>query len=279
MKFFDIQSPVYKKKLQPITLGALAWSSAIFFSLSAPAASATPPIPATEMVPIPAGEFMMGSSEKDILWAAQQFLSESLDFYRDETPAHSVALDDYEIDKTEVTVGQYRMYMEKTGKPAPKFMDNERFNGNFQPVVGVTWQEAQDYCTWNGKRLPSEAEWERAARGTDGRYYPWGSEPEADRSNARGKKDGYRYSSPVGVFANGISPAGTLDMAGNVWEWTADWYQGYPNTTFKSDLFGKNYKIIKGGSWFSNLDLARSAVRGRMTPDRRQNYIGFRCVR
>ena len=121
--------------------------------------------------------------------------------------------------------------------------------------------------------------WEKAARGTDARYYPWGSEPEPGRSNTRGKKDGYRYSSPVGVFSNGVSPSGVMDMAGNVWEWTADWYRGYPGTTFKSELFGEQFKIVKGGSWFSNLDLARSAVRGKMMPDRRQNYLGFRCVR
>ncbi len=259
-------------------LALLFWGG-ILFPFPTPVASATPPIPATEMVFIPAGDFTMGSTEEDIMWAAKQFFSESLEYYRDETPAHPVTLEKYEIDKTEVTVGQYKLYMEKTGKSAPKFMDNERFNGNFQPVVGITWQEANDYCVWNGKRLPTEAEWERAARGTDGRYYPWGSDPDPSRSNARGKKDGYHYSSPVGTFANGVSPSGTLDMAGNVWEWTADWYDGYPGTTHQSDMFGKNYKVIKGGSWFSNLDLARSAVRGKMSPDRRQNYIGFRCVR
>jgi formylglycine-generating enzyme required for sulfatase activity len=151
---------------------------------------ATPPVQPTEMITIAPGEFIMGSSEKDIEWAAQTFFSESLDYYRDETPAHTVHLKAYKIDKTEVTVAQYRLYREQTGTPAPKFMDNERFNQDQQPVVGVTWQEAADYCATMRKRLPTEAEWEKAARGTDGRYYPWGNEPDETKANVRGKQDG-----------------------------------------------------------------------------------------
>ena len=101
----------------------------------------------TEMISIAPGEFTMGSSEKDIEWGAKTFFSESLDYYRNETPQHTVHLQAYKIDITEVTMGQYRLYMIQTGKPAPKYMDNERFNQDHQPVVGVTWQEAADYCT------------------------------------------------------------------------------------------------------------------------------------
>lgn len=240
---------------------------------------AAPPVPPTEMITIPPGAFIMGSSEKDIEWAAKKFFSESLDYYRDETPAHTVELPAYKIDITEVTMGQYRSYMEQTGKSSLKYMNNERFNHNDQPVVGITWQEATDYCATIGKRLPSEAEWEKAARGTDGRAYPWGSEPDATKANVRGKKDGYRYSAPVGLDPYGASPYGIHDMAGNVWEWTADWYQPHPGNTHPSDFYGKQFRVIKGGSWFSNMDLARITVRGKSLPDRRSNYIGFRCAK
>jgi iron(II)-dependent oxidoreductase len=240
---------------------------------------ATPPVPPTEMITIAPGEFTMGSSEKDIEWAAQTFFSESLDYYRDETPAHTVTLQAYKIDVTEVTMGQYRLYMEQTGVPAPKFMDSDRFNQDDQPVVGVTWQEAADYCATMNKRLPTEAEWEKAARGNDRRYYPWGNEPDDKKANVRGKQDGYRYSSPVGQKQFGPSPYGIRDMAGNAWEWTADWYQPYPGNIHPNDFYGEQYRVIKGGSWFSNMDLARIAVRGKSLPDSRHNYLGFRCAK
>ncbi len=247
--------------------------------LIAPPLTAGPSVPPTEMITIAPGEFTMGSSEKDIQWAAKTFFSESLDYYRDETPAHTVHLPAYKIDITEVTVGQYRLYMTQTGKPAPKYMDNERFNQDHQPVVGVNWQEAADYCATVGKRLPSEAEWEKAARGADSRYYPWGNEPDEKKANIRGKKDGYRYSAPVGLKHFGESPYGIRDMAGNVWEWTADWYRPHPGNTYPNDFYGQQFRVIKGGSWFSNMDLARITVRGKSLPDRRNNYLGFRCAK
>ncbi|NIP99396.1 MAG: SUMF1/EgtB/PvdO family nonheme iron enzyme [Nitrospinaceae bacterium] len=233
----------------------------------------------SEMITIPAGEFVMGSTEKDILWAAKTFFSESLEYYQDETPSHTVRLETFKIDKTEVTMGQYRAYMKQNGKPAPKFMDNERFNGNDQPVVGVTWQEAVDYCSAQGKRLPTEAEWEKAARGSEPRYYPWGNEPDKGRANAAGKKmDGYVYTAPVGMQKFSASPYGVRDMAGNVWEWTSDWYQPYPGNGYPNPNYGVQFKVIRGGSWFSNIDLARVTVRGKSFPDKRYHYLGFRCA-
>jgi formylglycine-generating enzyme required for sulfatase activity len=240
---------------------------------------ATPPTPSTEMITITPGEFTMGSSDKDILWAAKTFFSESLDYYRDETPSHTVNLQAYKIDVTEVTVGQYQSYMLQTGVPAPKFMDNDRFNDGNQPVVGVTCKDAAEFCETLSKRLPTEAEWEKAARGTDNRFYPWGNEPDETKANIRGKKDGYRYSAPVGLDLYGASPYGIRDMAGNAWEWTADWYQPHPGNTHPNDFYGEQFRVIKGGSWFSNMDLARIAVRGKSLPDRRYNYLGFRCVK
>ncbi len=241
--------------------------------------SASSTIQPSEMITIPAGEFTMGSSNQDIEWAAQQFFSESLDYYKDETPAHKRSLPKFEIDKTEVTLAQYSHYLEKTGKQKPKFFDDERFNQSSKPVVGVTWQEANDYCIFFGKQLPTEAQWEKAARGPKVNYYPWGNEPLNTHANVRGKKDGFRYTAPVGSYKDGASVYGVLDLAGNAWEWTADWYQPHPGNTIHNDLYGKTYKVIKGGSWFSNLDLARVSVRGKNLPNRRQNYIGFRCVK
>jgi len=232
-----------------------------------------------EMVRIPAGMFMMGSSEKDIEWIVQEFFAESKEWYRSEAPEQFLYLEDYFIDKYEVTVFQYQRFLEKIHRPAPQTLDNPKFNQPDHPVVGVTWQEASDYCRWLGKRLPTETEWEKAARGKDGRRYPWGNTPIATNANARGKNDRYRHTAPIGQFPDGKSPFGIMDMAGNVWEWTQDWYQPYPGNDQKSDLFGEKYKVIKGGSWYSNMELARSALRGKSFPDRRANYIGFRCAR
>lgn len=204
------------------------------------------------MVLIPEGEFVMGSGKAE------------------DEPPHAVHLSAFYIDRHEVTQMQFEAVMD----------DNpSNFESPNHPVEQVTWYEARDYCLQVGKRLPTEAEWEKAARGVDGRFYPWGNDPDPTRANARGMKDGHRYPAPVGTFPKGASPYGALDMAGNVWEWTADWYRPYPGNLVKNDLYGNTFRVMRGGSWFSNMDLARSTVRGKLTPDQRQNYIGFRCAR
>ncbi len=233
----------------------------------------------SEMALIPAGHFYQGSSEEMIDWAAGNFHAESREWYRDETPVYKVYLDDYYIDKYEVTVARYRTYIEKTGKPAPKYFNDANFNQDNQPVVGISWQEASDYCAWAGRRLPTESEWEKASRGPDAKIYPWGHRPDNKKANVRGLNDNYRYSAPVGMFPQGKSLYGLMDMSGNVWEWTDTWYQPYPGNEQKSDLYGKKLKVTKGGSWAANMDLARSALRGKMLPDQRQNYLGFRCAK
>ena len=233
---------------------------------------------AEDMVLIPKGPFIMGSSDEDILWAAKQFHSESLDWYRDETPLHEVTLPAFQIDKFPVTVSDYEIYRDATRKPAPREHDNGRFNHPRQPIVGLSWKEARDYCHWAKKRLPTEKEWEKAARGKDGRYYPWGNEPDALNANIRGKGDVYRYTNKVGEIPENASPFGVMDLAGNVWEWTEDWYKPHPENQYDNELYGERFKVIKGGSWNSNLDLARSSVRGKALPDQQKNYIGFRCA-
>ena len=258
-----------KKALKKPVVGALLIVFLLGFSES---------LKASEMLLVPEGPFTMGSSEKDIQWAVKQFHSESMDWYRDETPAHEVTLPAFEIDKYEVTVSDYLFYMQDTGKPAPREFENSRLNHPQQPVVSIPWQSAKDYCQWAKKRLPTEAEWEKAARGTDARYYPWGNEPDALNTNIRGKGDNYRNTSPGGKFPEGASPYGVMDMSGNVWEWTEDWYQPYAGNKYPNKFYGERFKVIKGGSWDSNLDLARPAVRGKALPDSKKNYIGFRCV-
>lgn len=231
-----------------------------------------------DRVLIPAGSFTMGSTEADIQWVAAKFFSESLEWYRDETPAHKVHLDAYYIDKYEVTNEEYMKFREAVKGREPKFSDDPHFNKPNHPVVGVSWQEASDYCRWAKGRLPTEAEWEKAARGTDARYYPWGNEADPTLGNVRGLEDENRHTAPVGDYEAGKSPFGVHDLAGNVWEWTLDWYQPYEGNHQKNDMYGELLKVIKGGSWQSNMDLARSAIRGKAIPRQPQNYIGFRCV-
>jgi iron(II)-dependent oxidoreductase len=234
---------------------------------------------ATEMTLIPGGPFMMGSSKEDIDWIIKNFYSESREWYEDETPAQAAFVKDFYLDNREVTISQYWDFLEEDKRPAPKLFGDIRFNSPNQPAVGVTWQDASDYCRWAGKRLPSEAEWEKAARGKDARKYPWGNDPTEAKANTRGFSDQYKYTAPVGSFPDGKSPYGILDMSGNVWEWTQDWYLPYPGNEIANENYGENFKVIRGGSWYSNLDLARAATRGKALPEAGFNYLGFRCAR
>jgi formylglycine-generating enzyme required for sulfatase activity len=220
-----------------------------------------------EMVLVPAGEFTMGSNE-----------------YDDEKPPRRVYLDAFHIDKYEVTNAQYRRFVQATNRAAPSWYWNDpKFNGSTQPVVGVSWHDAAAYCGWAGKRLPTEAEWEKAARGTDGRKYPWGEAWDASRANSDDSKLG--RTAPVGSYATGASPYGAQGMAGNVWEWVADWYaadyyQRSPERNPKGPESGQ-YRVVRGGSWVSApLNLRASGRLNLSTsPDARGYYVGFRCAR
>jgi formylglycine-generating enzyme required for sulfatase activity len=207
-----------------------------------------------EMVPIPGGEFMMGSNEGD----------------PDEAPAHQVAVAPFLMDITEVTNDEFAAFMQATGYQAPAVQLGE---GN-HPVSRVTWDDADAYCTWAGKRLPTEAEWEFAARGTEGRVYPWGNE--WDPSKANGREAGIRSTTAVGSFG-GASPFGVLDMAGNVREWTADWYDKYPGSSFYSQFFQK-FRVHRGGGWFDDPEDLRAANRNGGPPESANDDLGFRCV-
>jgi formylglycine-generating enzyme required for sulfatase activity len=229
---------------------------------------------------VPAGEFLMGSTETDSL------------ANEDEKPQHRVYLDAFWIDKTEITNVQYQLCVAAGTCPPPR-SQGKRFDADHQPVVGVDWLQAVAYCQWSGGRLPTEAEWEKAARGTDGRIYPWGNEFDGSRLNFcdvncmadwkdRRVDDGYRFTAPVGSFPAGASPYGVLDMSGNVWEWTADWYavdyysrSAYENPT--GPVSGQQ-RVVRGGSWYYYGKNLRVVNRHRDSPTYRYDNIGFRCV-
>ncbi|MEW6544593.1 MAG: SUMF1/EgtB/PvdO family nonheme iron enzyme [Nitrospirota bacterium] len=220
------------------------------------------------MVLIPAGEFTMGSAE--LAGAA---------------PVHRVYLDSFHLDRHEVTVGRYITFLESTGRQPPRHFDEINLaRDKHRPIVGVSWLSADAYCRWVGKRLPTEAEWEKAARGTDGRLYPWGNEPPTDQYGLFGKARwiGYETLAPVGSFASGRSPYGVYDLAGNVWEWVADWYdKDYYARSPRKNPTGPEKgeeKVYRGGGWNYEGFLAQAALRNRDDPDTQLNTLGFRCA-
>ena len=210
-----------------------------------------------DMVLVPAGEFLMGSEAGD----------------EDERPAHTVFLDAFWIDRYEVTNAAWNRYARVTEKMPKSAPDG-------YPVVRVNWFDAQDYCEWAGKRLPTEAEWEKAARGTDGRTYPWGEGIARNRANYQG---GATRRQVVGTYPEGVSPFGLHDMAGNVREWVADWYgSGYYATSPERNPEGPvsgTRRILRGGAWCEPPAGLRSTDRFRFDPIYRNFCNGFRCAK
>lgn len=230
------------------------------------------------MMLVPAGEFTMGSNEGS----------------DDEKPVHKSYLNAYHIDKYEVTVGQYGEFLDDTSfDPPPTWTTMVQPPNENRPVVNVDWKDANNYCRWAGKRLPTEAEWEKAARGADGRMYPWGNDPPNQlRANyGKGKWDNHNTLVPVGQLKDGQSPYGIYDLAGNVWEWVNDWYDPtYYATSPSRNPTGPEtgkYKVLRGGSW----DLAPESLRSSHrdfnipsttdydSPAYRNFNSGFRCAK
>lgn len=229
------------------------------------AAAEGPPAP-EGMVYVPAGEFEMGSNQSN----------------PDQAPALKTPLAAFFIDVTPVTNRDYARFVEATDHEPPEnwtTLSCPPGTGDL-PVTGVSWQDAADFAAWAQRRLPTEAEWEKAARGTDGRPFPWGRKWEPTFANWGGNPRFFNKAKlmPVGSFPEDRSPWGCLDMAGNVMEWTASWYKPYGPTGFKSDDFGERFKVVRGGSWLSN-DLAylTCSRRGHASPDSR-GATGFRCA-
>jgi formylglycine-generating enzyme required for sulfatase activity len=223
------------------------------------------------MVDVPAGAFWMGCNE-------------ALDTcFNDEHPYHQVTLSAYRIDRTEVTMDAYGGCFEDGECPPPDTGDacNWGVSGREEhPVNCVTWNDATAYCAWAGKRLPTEAEAEKAARGTDGQLYPWGNdEPTCSKANLNYCQSG---TVPVGSYPNWVSPYGALDMAGNVWEWVSDWYgASYYTSSPTMDPQGPGEgsdRVQRGGSWISSPRNLRASNRHRVGQGDQDDVSGFRCV-
>jgi formylglycine-generating enzyme required for sulfatase activity len=221
------------------------------------------------MVLIPAGEFVLGSDDSS----------------PENGPAHIVNLPAFEIDRFEVTKGDFSKFVEATGYQTEAEQSGSNRTWRYQlegrenyPVDRISWFDAQAFCEWTGKRLPTEVEWEKAARGTDGRTYPWGNDLGSDLANVGAA--GLRATVPVGSFPSGASPYGVEDMAGNVWEWTASWYQAYPGNAVENRFFGEKFRVIRGGDWYETPQFFASFNRNSTDPHAEANPdLGFRCAR
>lgn len=221
------------------------------------------------MVFIPAGEFHMGSGSGD----------------SSEKTERSVHLDGFWIGKYEITFDQYDRFCEDRGIPKP---EDEGWGRDRYPAINVSWEDARAYCIWLkekigfGFELPTEAQWEKAARGADGRIYPWGNSfPEEDMANFRSKNaHSIGQTTPIGSFPEGSSPYGVLDMAGNVYEWCLDRYgSSNPSSSLDRNVHGKkkgDYRVLRGGSWFGSPRCLRASFRTSAKPDSRYFHIGFR---
>ena len=242
---------------------------------------------------IPAGEFIMGAEddpEAKQVWEGGRSAPE--------IPSFKYTLPDYWIDKYEVTNQQWALCVADGAckdpvpgiyTPANYFTDEKYAN---YPVTSISWYSASDYCKWAGRRLPTEAEWEKAARGTDGRMYPWGNEPvDGTRANFCDKDcprlianpnydDGYPEMAPVGSYPKGASPYGVMDMSGNVWEWTSTIIQAYPYNADdgREDQSMRAERVWRGGPWSNGTWWMRSSIRYRSVPTYYISNLGVRCA-
>ena len=266
------------KKLSTVILILLIAASYVDCGDSSAAKNKASVIPG--MVYIPAGEFRMGSNSGK----------------SDAQPTHKVYLDAFYMDIYEVTNEQYKEFIDSTGHPAPfldpaKYPWAEKYNwkdGMYPegtekyPVVLVSWDDANTYAKWHGKRLPTEAEWERAAKGRKNRLYPWGNEWDPTKCNSR--ENGLKSAQTVDSYKEGVSEFGLFNMAGNVWEWCSDWYaKDYYKKSLKESPKGPEVgatKVIRGGSWDTyGIHRLRCDARESQFPSTCSYDIGFRCVK
>lgn len=221
----------------------------------------------TGMALVPAGEFTMGSND---WWPKSQ-------------PEHRRRLKAFYMDKYEVTNKRYKTFVDATGHRPPDHWQGDRIPPGREnhPVVFVDWFDADAYCKWERKRLPAEDEWEKAARGTDKRTFPWGDKFAKEKANT--PQYDHKDTMPVGSFENGKSPYGIYDMAGNVWEWTTDWFNPYPGNKHPDENYGEKFKSVRGGSWYDctyyKCGISAPAYnRIFFHPKTKNNNFGFRCV-
>ena len=260
------------KTLVPVLVLLCAWGFSPNVFGESPLSIEKDPV---EMINIPAGTFIRGSAPGE--------------GRLDEQPKRKIYVNSFAIDKFEVSNGQYMAFLEETlhKPPLNVYGKNELTaeNGiNDLPVVQVTWHDAVDYCFWAGKRLPTEAEWEKAARGNDNRLYPWGGEPPtSERAQFDGEWDGKNTMKMVDSLPEGQSSFGVFQLSGNVREWTQDWYDGeyYANSPEKNPKGPEKgiLKVIRGGSWRSFDSDIRVTSRGKGGFALKTHGIGFRCAR
>lgn len=284
----------------------------------------------SDMVLIPAGEFIMGSDLVENSNKSGEF-GNVKPWYLDEHPQHKESLPAYYMEEHEVTNAQYRKFVEQSGAKFPDYWlttgyvfslkldklkdvsedklrklaanifhidkDTRKMSKNELlkditialnkmdklAVAEVTWEQASDYCQWNGLRLPTEAEWEKAARGPSGSIFPWGNEWKTNMSNT-GAEQWETHIAPVESYPTDKSPFGIYDMAGNVSEWVENWYKAYKGSDYKSKDFGEKYKVVRGAGWSGGeghyaLQLfQRGAYRGDLPPEGAYDDVGFRCA-
>lgn len=244
------------------------------------------------MVLVPASEFIMGSNGKSEKGIPEKYGIPDK-WFVDEHPERKVYLDSFYIDKYEVTMGEYKKFIDDTAyKVPPDWKDNNFPKGQADyPVVLVDLYDAMAYAKWAGKRIPTEAEWEKAARGTKGRIYPWGNKFDGSKANLSLSVNKEASPKRVGSFKGGVSPYGVHDMTGNVWEWTVSYYQPYPGNSFKKKSFGKTYVVARGFSWhglghfpdetYHDIvsHMSRTSYRDETLPHTLNTDLGFRCVK
>jgi formylglycine-generating enzyme required for sulfatase activity/CubicO group peptidase (beta-lactamase class C family) len=249
---------------------------------------------------VPAGPFTMGDTDAAAVAECQRYRDDCLPgFSRDGEPPHTVTLDAFWIDRTEVTNGMYALCVEDGQCQPPSkttSWTHDPYYGSADfddyPVIYVSWDDARAYCEWAGRRLPTEAEWEKAARGTDGRQYPWGNDPITGQranfadtnfpfsNNYPQEDDGYKDVAPVGSYPDGASPYGVLDMAGNIHEWVSSLYKPYPYQPDdgREDVSARGDRVVRGNACDSDTHYLRAAYRSALTADYRGDYVGFRCA-
>jgi len=227
----------------------------------------------TELVLIPAGEFTMGHNSG-----------------YDTLPVRQMNLPAFYIDKYEVTNKRYKRFIDATGYKVPWSQDPAvvAYNWDWQkrmypegkgdnPVVLVSWEDAKAFCTWTGKRMPTEAEWEKAARGSKGKPYPWGNDWAKGRANT--SESGLKQTAPAGSFKEDVSEYGVHDLGGNISEWVEEWFAPYPGNPMTSYEERNKYRVLRGGSWDYAHSIANGYHRQYAIPQSQMTAIGFRCVK
>jgi formylglycine-generating enzyme required for sulfatase activity len=243
------------------------------------------------LVYVPAGTLLMGSDELQLKYARELCLEYpdaygkcSVETFELEKPQRPVEVNAFWIDQNEVTVSQYDLCVEDGMCRPSRLAEDSNYSADDFPVAGIPWSDAGDYCGWAGGRLPVEAEWEYAARGSSGLIYPWRDEFDCQRGNfwedCTPCEDGYPGPAPVGSFAPGASWSGALDMAGNVWEWVADEYDAssLPNGLVTNIKIPTKARVLRGGSWGYCPAFVRSSYRYVVEPEADYLAVGFRCV-